>query len=123
MVQLPEQMITWKGSKKAEDKLKAKGHMVYNPAAVNNCMPEGTTYEEYMDVSFLLLSMADAIYMLNEWENSKGANREYGYALGRGYAVLTEELKKSYRKCRSAKGLVRRREDAGIRENSGRDRG
>ena len=47
-----------------------------------------------MDVSFLLLSMADTIYMLNGWENSKGANREYGYALGRGYAVVTEELEK-----------------------------
>lgn len=76
---------------RAENELKEKGHMVYNPAHANSFMPDGTTYEEYMKVSFMLLDFADAIYMLKGWEDSKGANREYGYAVGKGYKVLMEE--------------------------------
>lgn len=76
--------------KAAEDMLKADGYMVYNPAHANSFMPEGTTYEEYMKVSFLLLDMADTIYMLKGWEKSCGANREYGYALAKDKAILFE---------------------------------
>lgn len=76
--------------KAVEDMLKADGHMVYNPAHANSFMPEGTTYEEYMKVSFLLLDMADTIYMLKGWEKSCGANREYGYALAKDKAILFE---------------------------------
>lgn len=74
----------------AEERIKAAGHAVYNPAHANSYMPEGTTYEEYMEVSFLLLGMADTIYMLKGWENSRGANREYGYALGKGYTIFKQ---------------------------------
>ena len=76
---------------KAEEKLTAAGYQVYNPAHANSYMPEGTTYEEYMDISFTLLKMADAIYMLDGWEQSRGANREYGYALGMGYKVMQQD--------------------------------
>lgn len=76
---------------RAEAKLTKEGHMVLNPARANSYMPEGTTYEEYMKVSFCLLEMAEAIYMMKGWEQSKGANREYGYALGKGYQILQED--------------------------------
>lgn len=75
----------------AEERLTAAGHKVYNPAHANSYMPEGTNYEEYMQIAFLLLDMADTIYMLRGWENSKGANREYGYALGRDKNIVYEE--------------------------------
>lgn len=75
----------------AEEKLKAQGHMVYNPAHANQYMPDGTIYEEYMRIAFALLDMAEAIYMLDGWEQSRGANREYGYALAKGYPVLKEK--------------------------------
>lgn len=75
---------------RAEEKLTAAGHQVYNPAHANSYMPGGTTYEEYMKVSFTLLKMADAIYMLDGWEQSRGANREYGYALGKGLKICKE---------------------------------
>ncbi len=29
--------------------------------------------------------------MMKGWEQSKGANREYGYALGKGYQILQED--------------------------------
>lgn len=78
---------------KAEKELKSQGYMVYNPALVNSCMPEGTSHEEYMRVAFLLLDMADTIYMMKGWERSFGANREYGYALAADKAIWFEEIK------------------------------
>lgn len=65
---------------RAEEKLKSEGYAVLNPTYANSYMPEDTTWEECMKVSITLLSMADAIYMLNGWEDSKGACFEYEYA-------------------------------------------
>lgn len=72
---------------KVEEMLTAQGHMVYNPAHANRFMPEGTTYEEYMKVSFCLLDMADAIYMMDGWEKSRGATRERHYAISKGKSI------------------------------------
>lgn len=74
----------------AEEKLIQDGHTVFNPAAVNSMMPTETTYEEYMRVAFTLLDMCDAIYMMDGWQDSKGANREYGYALGKDMIIVEE---------------------------------
>lgn len=76
--------------KEAEDRLASGGMSVINPAHANSYMPEDTTHEEYMKVSFCLLDMCDAIYMMDGWEDSKGANREYGYALAKGKAIMFE---------------------------------
>lgn len=65
----------------AEERLKAEGYAVLNPAKANSYMPEDTTWEEYMKVSLTLLQMADAIYMLDGWEDSKGARQEYNMAV------------------------------------------
>jgi len=75
---------------KAEEELKKEGYSVINPARVNSMMPEDTTYEEYMRMSFTMLDMCEAIYMMWGWEKSGGANREYGYALAKGYIVMME---------------------------------
>lgn len=66
------------------------GVMVLNPAKINANMPEGTSYEEYMKMAFCLLEMCDTIYMLKGWEKSRGANREYGYALGKDMTIIFE---------------------------------
>ncbi|MGN0481293.1 MAG: DUF4406 domain-containing protein [Lachnospiraceae bacterium] len=65
-------------------------HQVLNPAAVCARLPE-LDYEEYMTVAFTMLSMAEAIYMLPAWQQSKGANREYGYAIGKGIKIIYGE--------------------------------
>lgn len=75
----------------AEKELKDQGYSVMNPAAVNSMMPEDSTYEEYMHMSFAMLEMCEAIYMLKGWEKSCGANREYGYALAADKVILMEE--------------------------------
>ncbi len=64
---------------------------VVNPAKVNACLPESTTYAQYMDMAFLMLKMCDGIYMMHGWEESPGANREYGYAMGTGMEILMED--------------------------------
>jgi len=74
---------------KAEEQLKADGHVVINPTKVEQILINAT-YEEYMSIDMFLLSMCDAIYMLPGWQQSRGANREYGYALAKGFIILEE---------------------------------
>jgi len=64
---------------------------VINPALVNSHLPKSTTHEEYMRMSFCMLDMCDSIYMLSNYEQSKGACMEYGYALAKNKAILFEE--------------------------------
>lgn len=75
---------------KAEKELTEKGYVVINPAKVNAMMPVETTYEEYMKMSMTMLDMCDYIYMLKGWQQSRGANREYGYALGTDKVIMME---------------------------------
>lgn len=74
----------------AQKELKEQGYSVINPAAVNSAMPNDTTYEEYMKMGITMLDMCDSIYMLNGWEKSCGANREYGYALAKDMTIIKE---------------------------------
>ena len=75
---------------KAEKELTEKGYSVVNPAKVNAQLPEDTSYEEYMKMSFCMLDMCEAIFMLRGWEKSCGANREYGYALAKDMIIMHE---------------------------------
>lgn len=79
--------------KNAEKFLKNNGYVaVINPTKANDILPqEYTSYEEYMSIDIALLNMCNSIYMLKGWENSRGANREYGYALAKGMNILFEE--------------------------------
>ena len=75
---------------KAEKELTEKGYSVVNPAKVNAQLPEDTSYEDYMKMSFCMLDMCDAIYMLQDWKKSCGANREYGYSLAKDMIIMYE---------------------------------
>ncbi len=75
----------------ATDLLREQGYIVYNPAAVKSMMPEESDYEEYMAIAMTMLSFCDAIYMLRGWEESKGANREYGYATAKHLSIKFEQ--------------------------------
>ena len=75
---------------KAEEELTKQGFSVINPAKVNAQMPDDTTYEEYMKMSFTMLDMCEYIYMLHGWHKSTGANRELGYALGKDKVIMYE---------------------------------
>lgn len=76
----------------AEKHLTSMGHKVFNPARINSQLPDGTSYEEYMSVSLCLLDLCSAIYMLDGWNESRGANREYGYAVAKGKILMFQAL-------------------------------
>ena len=82
--------------------LARQGYSVVNPAMVSAKLPEDTTYDEYMAMSFAMLDMCDSIYMLDGWENSKGAKMEYERALKNGlniiYQTMPEWQKRIYNK-------------------------
>lgn len=75
---------------KAEKELTEQGYSVVNPAKVNAQLPEDTSYEEYMKMSFCMLTMCDGIYMLKGWRKSRGANREYCYAMEKRKVIMYE---------------------------------
>lgn len=74
----------------AEKELTEQGWSVVNPAKVNAQLPEDTSYEEYMKMCFCMLDMCIAIYILDGFEKSCGANREYGYALAKDMIIIFE---------------------------------
>lgn len=75
---------------KAEKELTEQCYSVVNPAKVNAQLPEDTSYEEYMKMSFCMLDMCEAIYMLRGWSKSCGANREFGYAMAKDMIIMYE---------------------------------
>ncbi|EPN0530878.1 DUF4406 domain-containing protein, partial [Escherichia coli] len=61
----------------ADLKLRCTGNIVLNPAV----LPEGLSQQQYMSICIPMLMCADAIYLLDGWEESAGARAEYAMAL------------------------------------------
>lgn len=53
-----------------------RGNVALNPAI----LPDGLEQAEYMDICFAMLRCADAIFMLDGWQQSAGAKAEYALA-------------------------------------------
>jgi len=64
--------------------LEADGHIVINPAV----LPVGLDSDKYMPICLSMIDGADAIYLFNGWENSKGALLEKAYAEYQGKECL-----------------------------------
>lgn len=67
------------------------GYDVINPAALSQVVPIESRSMSIMEIDMLLLSKADYLIQLPGWENSRGANRELGYALATGKIVVSLE--------------------------------
>ena len=72
---------------RAEEKLKAAGHAVMNPAV----LPDGFGYDEYMSICHAMLDVCDAIYLLTDWRQSEGARKEYNRTMWLGKDAIFEE--------------------------------
>lgn len=76
---------------KAKVELVAAGYKnIANPAELDGVINEGK-YDEYMNLCMNLLDMCDVVVMLPGWKESIGANREYGYALGKDKLIFELE--------------------------------
>ncbi len=88
----------------AEEALRAAGfNDLVNPARledVGRLDPE-SDYEAIMAIDMILLSRSGGLVQLVGWEGSRGANREYGYAIARGMEII------DIREVTPAKGGVR----------------
>ena len=85
---------------KAEEMLKAKGYEVFNPTDEEwqkhlhkkyifdrKVQPNGEKVDFYTYAvlrDLMVLATCDAIYMLADWPNSKGANVEYDFTVATG---------------------------------------
>lgn len=74
----------------AEKMLKLAGYEPVNPAKINGKMPDTTTHEQYMHVSYALMDTCDAVYMTRGWEKSKGCKLELKYAVENGISLTFE---------------------------------
>ena len=77
-----------KNFKKAEEDFTEAGYKVVNPANID---VTGMSREEILDMDLKLLRECDSICMLKGWQQSCGANREYGFAVGNYMDILCEE--------------------------------
>lgn len=77
---------------RAAGALKEMGYNVINPAAIDDALPvECMSYEAIMRIDLDLLATADYLVQLPGWEDSKGANRELGFALGADKIIVSLE--------------------------------
>jgi hypothetical protein len=75
----------------AEEKLKANGYEVVNPARVTESLPESLTWEQYMGVAMKVMALCDSGYMLKGWRESAGAYSEYTSMLCNGFKIIYED--------------------------------
>lgn len=74
---------------KAAATLKEMGYNVINPPELGAALPlDQMSYEDIMKIDMELLATADYLVQLPGWEDSKGANRELGFALGTDKIVV-----------------------------------
>lgn len=77
---LPYDEVVAKFSK-AEAEIKAKGYEVVNPM---NLCPKDMDWSECMKICIKALDDCDYIYLLPDWKKSRGARREFDYAMLNG---------------------------------------
>jgi hypothetical protein len=63
---------------RAKAQLLARGYDVISPVDVGEYA--FLTYDEFMHIDYALIDVCDAIFMLGDWQRSKGARMELQYA-------------------------------------------
>lgn len=76
---------------RAASELAQAGYDVINPAALDRVIPPPgrLSYDTIMNLDLELLALADYLVQMPGWEDSKGCNRELGFAKARGLIVVS----------------------------------
>ena len=74
---------------KAKADLISKGHSVFIPSVLPAY--DDVPHEDYMHVCYAMIDICDAVYMLSDWQQSKGAKLERIYATTKGKVILYED--------------------------------
>ena len=72
--------------RRAERILKRKGHSVMSPAVLPKC--KEFSWRDYMQVSHAMQSVCNAMVLLPDYKQSKGAMKEYEFAKKMGQAIF-----------------------------------
>ena len=72
--------------RKASEYILSLGHLPSNP--LNNGLDETCSWEKHMRADISMLMKADAIYMLDNWQSSKGATIEHNLAEELGLEMI-----------------------------------
>ncbi|EIT0628895.1 DUF4406 domain-containing protein [Escherichia coli] len=67
--------------------LEERGFTVLNPAI----LPDGLQHEQYLQITLSMLEQADAVFLMNGWEKSTGATREFDRACELGLLFLYQD--------------------------------
>lgn len=78
----------------AEKALTEAGYRVINPAKVQADLD----YSEYLTIDIILLGRCDAIYMLDNWQDSNGAKAERATAEALNLTVIDSSNREIYLK-------------------------
>lgn len=71
-----------------------RGHKYINPAKLAEVIPDAS-WDQYLETDYTLMQFAEAITMLPGWEQSRGARKEYAWAIVLGlptYDLDTGEI-------------------------------
>ena len=71
----------------ADGILRYRGFDVINPARLSDF---NLSYAEFMLIDTTLLTMCDAIYLLDNWQDSNGAKEEKALAEAKGLKIMYE---------------------------------
>ena len=74
---------------KAKVKLVKAGHSVFIPTVLP--VYEDVTHENYLHICYSIIDVCDAVYILDNWQNSIGARKELQYASDWGKEIIYED--------------------------------
>lgn len=78
----------------ADDFISSKGHSPCNPMALSH--DHDKTWLSYMQHDIIAMMRCDAIFMLKNWKESRGAKIEHGIALDLGMKIFYENKLNEY---------------------------
>ena len=81
----------------AEAFLRQHNYITLNPTRLDEISDE-LSYEEYLEICYKLIDIADIIFMVSGWQSSKGANAELTYAKSLGKKVMYQDYYAPFRK-------------------------